>query len=77
MKKIEVKGKYKLIHDFETGEKLLFNLENDLGEQHNLAEDMPKLANTLYTELDTWRKENNAKLMRPNPIWNKQEYFLE
>lgn len=71
------KGKYKLIHDFETGEKLLFDLENDLAEQNNLAEKLPEMTTKLYQELDTWRKNNNAKMMRPNPLWNKNENIVE
>lgn len=71
------KGKYKLIHDFETGEKLLFNLETDLGEQNNLASEMPEVLQELYTELDDWRKNNHATMMRPNPIWNKKERIVE
>jgi len=46
-----IRGKYKLIHDFETGEKMLFDIENDLGEQHNLASQLPGLTEVLYNEL--------------------------
>ncbi|WP_084696451.1 sulfatase [Maribacter thermophilus] len=71
------KGKYKLIHDFETGEKLLFDLENDLSEKHNLYQELPILAASLYSQLDEWRIRNNAKMMKPNPIWNKAERIVE
>jgi arylsulfatase A-like enzyme len=71
------KGKYKLIHDFETGGKMLFDLENDLGEQHNLINQLPDIAEALYNELDTWRKNDDAVMMRLNPIWNKKEKIIE
>ena len=70
------KGTYKLIHDFETGEKLLFDLEKDLGETNDLSKERPKVVHDLYLKLEAWRKEGNAKMMRPNPTWNKNERIV-
>ena len=65
-------GKYKLIEWFEqskTGEDgalELFDLESDLGERHNLAADMPDLANRMFEKLKKWRKEVGAQEMTVN-----------
>ena len=54
-------GDYKLIKWYDDGSVELYDLVNDLGEQKNLAEQKPKLAEYLETKLDNWLKKNNAK----------------
>nr|WP_299346302.1 sulfatase [Allomuricauda sp.] len=71
------KGNYKLIHDFETGKKMLFNLDDDLGETRDLSKEEPELVQGLYKELQAWRGKNNATMMRPNPGWDKKESIVE
>jgi arylsulfatase A-like enzyme len=60
-------GDYKLIEDYETGRRELFNLRMDLSESRNLAAEQPKLVEQLAKQLDEWRKEVGAKMPRPNP----------
>lgn len=66
-------GRYKLIEWFEKsiygidtpGAVQLFDLENDLSEQHDLAGEQPGLARKLYAELENWRKTVGAQTMVP------------
>ncbi len=69
------KGKYKLIEWYEgihvdTVQHLeLYDLENDIGENHNLADQMPEKAQELLNDLQHWRKQVNAQMPKLN-----QEY---
>ncbi len=64
-------GNYKLIHDFETGRKELYDLEKDIGETRDLSSSLPDVADSLYQILDSWRKSNNAVMMtEQNPDWD-------
>ncbi len=64
-------GKYKLIEWFEKsingidqpGAVELFDLENDIGEQHDLAQKEKELARKLYDKLKAWREAVNAQQM--------------
>ncbi len=62
-------GDYKLIEWFENGRIELYNLKNDIGEKHNLAQEMPEKAQELLQLLHDWRKKVDAKMPRPNPEW--------
>lgn len=55
-------GDWKLIEFFDTGEKELYNLGNDLGETKNLVDENPGKAAELQNMLMEWRKDvlNNA-----------------
>ncbi|MCM8531977.1 MAG: sulfatase [Lentisphaeraceae bacterium] len=55
-------GKWKMIEFFETGKKELYNLENDLEEQHDLAKKMPEMIQELTKKMAKWRKNNNAQM---------------
>ncbi len=68
-----IQGNYKLIHDFETGKKELYNLASDMGEQNNVSDQYPQLVNELYSKLDAWRTIKKVRMMEPNPDWNKKE----
>ncbi|MEG1546216.1 MAG: sulfatase [Bacteroides sp.] len=47
------KGDWKLIYYYKTGQKELFNISDDIGEQHNLAAKHPVLVKKLSKELGT------------------------
>ncbi|PQO42257.1 sulfatase [Blastopirellula marina] len=55
-------GNWKLAEFYEDGNLELYNLSEDIGEQHNVAEDHPEIVKKLYAELEAWRKETGAKL---------------
>jgi arylsulfatase A len=59
-------GEFKLIDDFETGRQELYNLNRDLEESHNLAEDLPSLKDSLYHILAQWRHHTGALMMEEN-----------
>lgn len=63
-------GDYKLLEYYEDGSIELFNLKNDIGEQHDLANSEPEIAQDLLNQLRNWRKEVGAKMMQPNPDYN-------
>ena len=54
-------GDWKLIEFFDTGEKELYNLRDDLGESQNLLSGNPKKAAELQKMLDNWRIEVVSK----------------
>jgi arylsulfatase A len=56
------KGNWKLIEFFDTGEKELYNLADDIGEKNNLAKDNPGRLAELAQLLAAWRKEIGAKI---------------
>jgi arylsulfatase A-like enzyme len=60
-------GRFKLIERYERGELELYDLEQDLSEQHNLAEKLPKQAAELKRMLGDWRQATGAQMPEPNP----------
>jgi len=50
-------GDYKLIDFYDDGIVELYNLKKDVGEQHNLADEMPEKKQELMQLLNQWRKE--------------------
>ena len=60
-------GDWKLIEFFESSQLELYNLREDLPEQHNLATEQPERAKALQTTLSRWRKDVNARMPEPNP----------
>ena len=60
-------GNYRLIEFFEDGRLELYDLAQDVGEQHDLAKMQPEKRNELHAKLLAWRKEMNAQLPEPNP----------
>ncbi len=59
-------GKWKLIEFFDDGSVELYNLEDDLGEQHDLAAEMPDKAIALRARLTAWRQAVGARMPTPN-----------
>ena len=55
-------GSFKLIEFFDKGTVELYNLKEDIGEQHNIAEKMPKKAAELQKRLKAWRLKVGAKV---------------
>jgi arylsulfatase A len=60
------RGDYKLIEFYEHGRLELYNLKEDIGENHNLAETKPELARELHQMLAGWRKDVGANMPVPN-----------
>jgi arylsulfatase A-like enzyme len=68
------KGDWKLLEYFENGTVQLFNLRDDIGEQHNLAASQPDRAEELRRKLHAWRKSVGATMMEPNPDYDPAKY---
>jgi len=60
-------GDFKLIHFLQDDRVELYNLAEDIGEQHDLAARMPEKAAALKAKLHAWRKALGAPLPEPNP----------
>jgi len=69
-------AKYKLIEFFDPGLVELFNLEEDLGETTNLADQMPEKVKEMLELLHAWQEEVGAEGMDPNPDFDP-EYLRE
>ena len=55
-------GNYKLHEYFENGTVQLFDLEKDIGEQHDISRENPDTTNQLLKMLHDWRKQVDAKM---------------
>ena len=55
-------GRYKLLGYYEIRTVQLFDLEEDIGEQNDLAESHPEIARKLHERLHAWREEVDAKM---------------
>jgi arylsulfatase A-like enzyme len=62
------KGDWKLIEFFE-GEIKLFNLKEDISEDHNLAEQYPEMVESMLADLHAWQDEVHAIKPKPNLDW--------
>jgi arylsulfatase A-like enzyme len=60
-------GDFKLIEFFEDAKVELYNLRDDMGEQTDVAANMPEKAKELQTKLAAWRRSVNAQMPTPNP----------
>jgi len=60
-------GDYKLIEFYEDGRVELYNLRDDLGEQHDLAATLPEKATELRGMLHEWRSQVGGRMPTPNP----------
>jgi arylsulfatase A-like enzyme len=61
------KGPWKLIETFDPEGIELYNLADDLSETKNLTTTKSAKVNELSRELDAWRKDVGAEMMKPNP----------
>jgi len=63
-------GDYKLIEFFDDMRIELYNLREDIGEQRNLASQMPAKTDELRARLHAWRKEVGAQMPSRNPNYD-------
>jgi arylsulfatase A-like enzyme len=72
-------GPWKLIHYFEDGHDELYNLDEDIGEQHDVIADHADRASEMRRRLDRWLAEVGAKLPVPDPEYapEKEQAYLE
>ena len=63
-------GDFKLIEFFDDMRIELYNLRDDVGEQHDLASKLPEKANELRDRLHRWRVEVGAQMPTPNPAYD-------
>ena len=66
-------GDYKLIEFFEDGRCELYNLQKDLEQQHNLAEEETERLVEMKTRLSRWREEVEALIPQRNSEWKSQD----
>jgi len=64
-------GDWKLIEFFEDGRLELYNLRDDIGEGHDLAEVEPDQRDALHRLMRDWREKTGAPVpVEPNPLYN-------
>ena len=66
-------GDWKLIEFFEDEHLELYNLREDISEEHNLSEQYPEKTKELYNQLQDWRVSVEARI--PGPNLNYKEQF--
>lgn len=59
-------GEWKLMEFFEDGRLELYNLKQDIGEQKNLAAEMPDKVKELHAKMVAWRESVKAPMPTPN-----------
>ena len=62
-------GDFKLIQFFEDNHIELYDLANDIGEEHDLSATRPDDAADLLGQLTAWQASVNAQIPLPNPDW--------
>ncbi len=60
-------GQFKLLERFEDGRVHLYDLHQDIGQQRDLAEQMPDKVSQLQTMLHDWYRTVDAKFLQPQP----------
>lgn len=61
-----------LIEFLDDGALELYNFQEEIGEESNLAEKLAQKAQSLRAELRAWRESLGAKMPRKNPKYNPQ-----
>ena len=56
-----LKGDYHLIYHWETQQRRLYNVREDVGEQHELSSELPEVAESLARELTDYLKSTDAQ----------------
>jgi arylsulfatase A-like enzyme len=70
------KGQYKMIEWLDTSfpetahRYELYDLENDLGESHNLSREQPQRLSELKENLSKWREKIGAQMLESNPNYD-------
>lgn len=57
-------GDYKLIEFYDDGSVELYDVTNDISEEHDLSEEMPERAAAMKAKLDRWLESSGAKMPR-------------
>lgn len=65
-------GEWKMIEYLEDGAVELYNLKDDMKEEHNLAEQFQGKVQQLKNKLEKWRKEANVQMPTPNPNYKAE-----
>jgi len=60
-------GDFKLIEFFEDGRLELYNLRDDISEDHNMADGNPELVRRMHRMLVEWRESIEARIPEKNP----------
>jgi arylsulfatase A-like enzyme len=63
-------GQYKLIRNYETKRRLLFDLDRDPAEAADLAPSLPEKAADLEARMDAYLKDIRAAMAAPNPAYD-------
>lgn len=66
-------GDWKLIEFFEDGRTELYNLANDLSEQHDISKSEPDRTATMQRQLHEWQRSVGAQFPSPNPDFSPQK----
>ncbi len=59
------KGAYKLIHFYDDDSVELYDVVNDLSEEHDLSGELPEVAEEMKADLAAWLKSSGARMPRP------------
>lgn len=71
-------GDYKLIDWYDSPDGVeLFNLANDIEENHNLVDEMPELANELLTQLRDWRASTPGVITKTPEVSKPPQAWLD
>ena len=70
---ILMEGSWKLIYYHEDQRHELYNITDDIGEQHDLAREIPELAKEMGERLQRWLQSVDAKLPQPDPQFDPQK----
>jgi arylsulfatase A-like enzyme len=62
---------WKLIKYYETGKLELYNLDHDIGERNNLAQNEPEITQKLHDRLNQWLKDVDAQMPILNPKYGE------
>ena len=67
------RAEWKLIHYYEDNREELYNLEKDVGEQHNILADHPDVHEVLHDELFTYLVEVGARFPEKDPEYDPEK----
>ncbi|TLX71265.1 sulfatase [Labilibacter sediminis] len=68
-------GDYKLIDWYDKNKVELFNIKNDIGENHDLSKEEPQKAKEMLNMVQEWRKSINAKMIDASKSkWKKKDH---
>ena len=65
-------GDWKLIEFYHWNEVELYNLQDDLGENHDLSKENPAKSNELRMKLRAWQQQLGAKMPRSVEVSNSE-----